>query len=324
MKNTFFRHFFLLSVSLVSFSVLAITFVASEKKVVALAKEKTNTEGIESCETILSGELREQCRNSRIQSIAKKEKNTKECEKITQETKRQECKDEVLYSISLSEGKFEYCDSINSVFLKEKCKKEREKYISENAKSIEDCSGISSLRVRKICEGRFRQNQGKEIPLSPKECEKISSKTERESCMRSSLSHSIKNSESFSVCNQFTGDIQNECKEKMNQKIDFKYKKIAIEQGKPSLCKEILSSERREECKDATYYQLAWTQKDSRYCKLIENEQNLTNCLEEYGTKIDLFWITKAMREKKSSLCENVVNSKLQNECTQSITEQSS
>jgi hypothetical protein len=318
MKNKFLRHFLLLSLSLIAPSVIAITLVLTPedtpKKILTAFAQETVTNA-NSCSEMSTPELQERCENNQIQARAKKEKNLQICEQITNGGRKRECINAVLYSIALSEGKFENCSSIQSSFLKQKCEKEKEKYVYSNAASLQDCEQITSPETRKTCEEKFVNQE----PLSPKQCEQISSKTGRESCLKLSLANLLENSESFSICKEFTGDMQEECKKKINQKIDLEYKKIAIKKGKASICNGILSSKDKEECKDAVYYQLAWTEKNSRYCMVLQNEENIKSCREEYEAKIDLFWLAKAMRENNPSLCENIFKRDLQNECTQSI-----
>ncbi|MCT4592120.1 MAG: hypothetical protein N4A36_01915 [Candidatus Gracilibacteria bacterium] len=275
-------------------------------------KEALNKKDESLCHDISSKNLRGKCFDGISLTKALELSDKKICEKITDKSTKEYCIDQILLQEALVKKQYSNCDQIKNDSLKKQCTDISDKHFAVAAEGLDDCEKIKNENIKSECVVRFKM---RDKLFNEGACDEIKDANIKKKCEDKLLLKQAEEKTDIALCTQITNNSDQElCKKNIRQKQQTNWAKEAAEKGDAKNCAVILDKELRQKCIDKANYQAMRTYKDISYCEKIEKSELKSACLQE-EPKINLFWLLRAEKEKKSSHCKMITDPKLIDKC---------
>lgn len=266
--------------------------------------------------------------------LALQEQDESFCHEVTDFERRTECFDRVRLAVALEIQELEICTQIKDDATKSHCSNTllKTKAIQEKNETL--CQRITATLLREECTMTVKDSRIADAVIH-KNCEDISEREEKATCVDSLRLHDLRTSGATSRCSEFlTAAGRQKCQ-------DYIFSMQALEQEDPTICLQISQQQERENCEETlatvfeqsrlsanilsgkseycsefhdpnlkksceneAHYTAARTYRDTSYCRKIEGNASFQGrCFQELQQLNDEYWLSRARSEQNTAYC---------------------
>lgn len=244
---------------------------------------------IQACDFIESENEKESCKNSLLIIEAKKTHNIDICQQITDDKQKDTCKSVSTEQKAYYSSNKNLCNHIEDINSRIRCKKNIDIWsiaLLQNGKNINNinCS-LMETDLQEIC--FYYVNKEKEEKKFIKilqdkkihQCHELNDANLSQNCRNILLKESAEEKLNINTCNQINNDEQKqECTQNVQQKIDQKIFKNALEEGNIPLCDNISDSTLKNNCNDTIIFKLVKQHKSTSLCEFVKHPEHKNIC----------------------------------------------
>lgn len=252
---------------------------------------------VENCKTITRLEMRQNCEDHLNYGTLLQEQNPSQCQRLHSPLLKQSCLDAIAFQRAMENKNRQQCNVIQEALLKNRCLDQLNLSLAQSSSNPSDCESIIDPNQKSLCEDQMdfkiavKEN-------NPENCQQINNQTLKQQC-----SNTLQNNQ-----------VQTKKAQAANEAVN---KNSPVVEGL-ARC-ELLIDKARQNCEDTTYFQEAFVQKNLIYCNQIQNKERQIQCRTQQQAAIDQHYYKRALQLGQSTECRLIENKDVETICLENV-----